>query len=310
VNLNRVIIGDCRETLRTIDAGAVQCCVTSPPYWGLRDYGCDGQIGLEQSPAEYVEKLVAVFREVRRVLADDGTLWLNIGDKYANDAKWGGRSGGIMRKSLHGATGVGRRKVTTGLKPKDLIGLPWMVAFALRSDGWFLRDDIVWHKPTPMPESVDDRPTRAHEFVFLFAKSERYFYDGAAIRERATYGNHRRRDTAAVPSAMPDARPHKGLRLAAGVEAGRNARDVWTIQAEPFAGAHFATMPPALVSKCISAGSRIGDTVLDPFMGSGTVGMVAQSLGRHWLGCELNPKYESLIKARTAQTGLLAGCAE
>jgi DNA modification methylase len=302
----RVIIGDCREILATLEAESVQCVVTSPPYWGLRDYGVDGQLGLEATPDAYVAAMVETFRAVWRVLRPDGTLWLNLGDKFANDAKWGGRSGGIMRKALHGNTGVGRRRVTTGLKPKDLIGIPWRVAFALQSDGWWLRDDIVWHKPTPMPESVDDRPTRAHEFVFLFAKAERYFYDGDAIREPATFGNHRRRDTKPIPSAMPDARPHTGLRTAAGIEAGRNCRDVWTIQSEPFAGAHFATMPPQLAQRCILAGSRIGDTVLDPFMGSGTVGMVAECLGRHWLGCELNPDYEQLINNRTAQRGLLA----
>jgi DNA modification methylase len=180
----RIINGDCRDVLRTLEDASVNCCVTSPPYFGLRDYGVDGQIGLEQTPDEYVAEMVAVFREVRRVLRDDGTLWLNLGDSYANDGKWGGSSGGKHASALHGKSGIGRGKVTTGLKPKDLIGIPWRVAFALQADGWYLRQDIIWHKPNPMPESVTDRCTKAHEYVFLLSKSPRYYFDADAIAEQ------------------------------------------------------------------------------------------------------------------------------
>lgn len=303
MTLDRVIIGDCREALRTIDAGAVQCCVTSPPYWGLRDYGVDGQIGLKQTPAEYVEQLVAVFREVRRVLADDGTLWLNLGDSYQN-AK--GQAGGVDPKQPARRHGLRPSDVTIeGLKPKDLVMIPSLVALALQADGWWVRSEIIWHKPSPMPEPVADRPTMAHEKVFLLAKSGRYFYDAKAIAERAVSeapsGNGFKREA----RLSLDGRGSDEKWTDVGGT--RNARSVWTIATQPYSGAHFATMPPQLAQRCILAGSRIGDTVLDPFLGSGTVGMVAQSLGRHWIGCELNPKYESLINLRTAQKGLLAG---
>jgi DNA modification methylase len=184
----QIINGDCIESMRGMADQSAHCCITSPPYFGLRDYGVDGQIGLEQSPAEFVAKLVEVFREVRRVLRDDGTLWLNLGDSYANDGKWGGSSGGKHASPLHGNTSIGRTKVQTGLKPKDLIGIPWRVAFALQADGWYLRQDIIWAKPNPMPESVRDRCTKAHEYLFLLSKSERYYFDGEAIKEPAIYG--------------------------------------------------------------------------------------------------------------------------
>jgi DNA modification methylase len=300
-----VLIGDCRTRLAELAPASVQCCVTSPPYWGLRDYGVDGQIGLEASPAEYVEQLVGVFREVRRVLRDDGVLWLNLGDSYVNDSKWGGRTGGRHAAALHGESGVGRAKRKTGLPPKCLAGMPWRVALALVEDGWTLRCDIVWAKPHPMPEPVTDRPTRAHEFVFLLAKSERYFYDAKAIAERAVSespaGNGFKREERLTLGGRGSDEKWSD------VGGNRNARSVWTIASQPYSGAHFATMPPALVERCIMAGSRIGDTVLDPFLGSGTTGMVAESLGRRWIGCELNPAYAELIKARTAQRGLLTG---
>lgn len=294
-------IGECRTILRTLPSESMQMCVTSPPYWGLRDYGHADQFGLEPTPAEYVANMVDVFREVRRVLRDDGTLWLNLGDSYARS---GGEQGGGNRELLH-MSGTQKRltEVPEGLKPKDLCGIPWRVAFALQDDGWWLRQDIIWAKPNPMPESVTDRCTKAHEYLFLLAKSERYFYDKDAIAEEALVGNHKRtvfdNATGAVP---PRQSQHSGLR--ASNNDTRNARSVWTIATQPYSGAHFATMPPTLAERCILAGSRIGDTVLDPFLGSGTVGMVAERNGRMWFGCELNPAYEPLIKERTAQQGL------
>lgn len=295
-----VLIGDCRQTLQTLEPDSVQTCVTSPPYWGLRDYGHDGQLGLEETPDAYVTNMVEVFREVRRVLRPDGTLWLNLGDSYANNGekKTGRNDEGpedIARRAA--AFNTGARKASTGgndtrtirvdsgLKPKDLCGIPWRVAFALQADGWWLRSDIIWNKPNPMPESVTDRPTKAHEYVFLLSKSASYFYDAKAIAEPATAADHGRSNLG-------------------GGAAVRNARSVWPIASEPYDGAHFAVMPSALAARCILAGSRMGDTVLDPFLGSGTVGMVAEELGRKWVGCELNPEFGKLIAQRTAQQGL------
>lgn len=248
----RILTGDALERLAELEDGSVQCVVTSPPYWGLRDYGIDGQLGLEKTPEEYVGKLVEVFREVRRVLRDDGTLWLNLGDSYANDTKWGGSSGGKHVEALYGKTGVGRQKVTTGLKPKDLVGIPWRVAFALQAD-WYLRSDIIWSKPNPMPESVTDRPTKAHEYLFLLTKSARYYYDEAAIREDAVKigsPNHLQ------GGSGERAGTRDGLRGAQwDQEAGRNKRSVWTIATQPFPEAHFATFPPKLVEPCVLAGT-------------------------------------------------------
>lgn len=273
-------IGNVFDVLPTLAAGHFRCCVTSPPYWGLRDYGHSDQLGLEATPDLYVERMVAVFREVRRVLADDGTLWLNIGDCYAG-ARGGsqGETGQMADRSVAKSRcrEVGITRVADGCKPKDLVGIPWMLAFALRADGWYLRSDIIWAKPSPMPESVTDRPTRAHEYVFMLSKSASYFYDAGAIAE--------------------DAVSDVGK---------RNARDVWTIATQPFDGAHFATMPPALAERCVLAGSQIGDEVLDPFLGSGTTGMVAERNGRRWFGVELQPDYEPIIRQRTAQRGLLS----
>ena len=283
----------------------VQCCVTSPPYFGLRDYGHPGQLGLEKTPAEYVAAMVEVFALVRELLADDGVLWLNLGDSYANDGKWGGSSGGKHVTALHGNTGVGRGKKETGLKPKDLIGIPWRVAFALQAAGWYLRQDVIWHKPNPMPESVTDRCTKAHEYLFLLAKSERYYFDHVAIQEPETMKpQNRLTPRKANPNAkvhgMPEYRRQEG-----GTGGGmRNRRSVWSVNTAPYGGAHFATFPPALIEPCILAGSRPGDLVLDPFMGSGTTAQVAQHLGRQWIGCELNQDYEPLQKERTAQCGL------
>jgi DNA modification methylase len=308
----------------------VQMCVTSPPYYGLRDYGHPGQLGLEATPDEYIANMVEVFRLVRDLLADNGTLWLNIGDSYANDGKWGGSSGGKHVTSLHGNTGIGRGKKNTGLKPKDLIGIPWLLAFALRADGWYLRQDIVWSKPNPMPESVRDRCTKSHEYLFLLSKSERYFFDAEAIKEPVSgdpNAPRNRWDTKnyEVPGQKPQKRVSRsgnkerkpgsdrgcpdntGSNVCGSVPwegSMRNKRSVWTIPTSPYAGAHFAVFPPALIEPCILAGSRPSDIVLDPFFGSGTTGEVAQNLGRHWIGCEINEYYAPLQAERTAQMGL------
>ena len=313
--MNRIEIGDCRQIMRRWVGEGVkaQMCVTSPPYFGLRDYGHPGQIGLEQTPEQYIAAMVEVFRCVRDVLADDGTLWLNIGDSYARAGGWSDNSGldGLKRgesgraKSNMTGKGGASQKLPPGLKTKDLIGIPWMLAFALRADGWYLRQDIIWHKPNPMPESVRDRCTKAHEYVFLLSKSERYFFDSAAMQEPATGlppGN-----TIPTKAARSGDEKH---RTAAnlheiGARQTRNRRSVWTVATQPYDGAHFATYPPALIEPCILAGSRPGDTVLDPFMGSGTTAQVAQNLGRKAIGCELNPQYVTLQTERTAQMGLV-----
>lgn len=313
--LNKTHVGDCRELMRQMAAGGVraQMCVTSPPYWGLRDYEVAGQIGLEPTLTEWVERIVEVFRCVRDVLAEDGTVWLNLGDVYANDGKWGGSTGGLHAAELHGKTGIGRRKVRTGLKPKELMGQPWRVAFALQDDGWFLRSDIIWHKPNVMPESVEDRPTKCHEYVFLLTRSERYYYAGERIREPLT-GNTHARGNGINPKASVGGLGQKqnesfsaaisGSKTKAEFPDSRNARTVWSIPTQPFSGAHFATFPEALVARCILAGSRSGDTVLDPFMGSGTVGKVATDLARDFVGCELNPDYVELHELRRTTIGM------
>jgi DNA modification methylase len=301
--VNRVLFGDCRDTLKTLadDGVRVQCCVTSPPYYGLRDYKCDGQIGLEDTPEEYVSALVGVFRLVRDVLSDDGTLWLNLGDSYVANA-----SNQVPQTKSHKGSGFAgaNRNGKTGLKSKDLIGIPWRVAFALQADGWYLRQDIIWAKPNPMPESVTDRCTKAHEYLFLLSKQAAYYYDAEAIQEAAAGGG--KGMSSGLYSAGTGTRNDQGRHLSGGFPTGetRNRRSVWTIASEPCALAHFAVMPRALVEPCILAGSRVGDIVLDPFIGSGTVGQVAQDLGRRWIGCELQQDYEPLQQARTAQQAL------
>ena len=271
---SELIVGDARKELARFPDGYFQCCVTSPPYWGLRDYGIDGQIGAEVRVDDYIADLVAVFREVRRTLRDDGTLWLNIGDSYTS----GGRT---WRDSddKNPARGMSYRAPTPdGLKPKDLIGVPWRVAMALQADGWYLRADIIWHKPNCQPESVKDRPTRSHEYVFLLSKSEQYHYDYEAIKEPTTQGD--------------------GI---------RNRRTVWAINTEAYRGAHFAVFPPELVRLCVLAGSTPASPVLDPFMGSGTTGAVCVELGRRFVGIELKPEYAELARQRlTGQTAGLA----
>ena len=342
----------------------VQCCVTSPPYYGLRDYGTakwqggdpncdhlqtndtrdradvkqvsnagtsklgykdicgkcgairiDDQIGLESTPDEYVAKLVAVFREVKRVLKDDGVVFLNLGDSYyttnpgsgGKTAKQSSNRGsfhaGFQRAGAYGTSGKEPVSYTTAyhLKPKDLIGIPWMAAFALRADGWYLRSDIIWHKPNPMPESVKDRPTKAHEYVFLLSKSARYYYDNEAVMEDAAGGRERFGGAKYGDKGLDKSR-NDTARFDETIVSVRNKRSVWTITTQPFKGAHFAVMPEKLVEPCVLAGSRVGDIVLDPFAGSGTVGVVAQKLGRAFIGIELNPEYVKLAEARLIAT--------
>ncbi len=346
--MNKVFFGDCRDTMRNLitQGVKVQMCVTSPPYFGLRDYGHDGQLGLEETPAEFVANLVEVFDLVRELLADDGVLWLNLGDSYnaAGRTGHGTRQGfkqGTNRASAEKADNC--RPSVHSLKPKDLIGIPWRVAFALQDAGWYLRQDIIWHKPNPMPESVTDRCTKAHEYLFLLSKSERYYWNAQAMREQAAQSSLARWAQNVEDQTGSDRVPGKtnGNMKAVGgprgkggknafrgqghqrdgenghanrdgrdmkeVGAGetRNRRSVWTIPTVPYSGAHFATFPPALIEPCILAGSRAGDTVLDPFFGSGTTGEVAGNLGRNWIGCEINEQYGPLQKERTLQHGLV-----
>lgn len=305
---------DSLKGLKQLDDNSINCCVTSPPYWGLRDYGVEGQLGLESTPEEYVTKMVEVFREVKRVLRKDGTLWLNMGDCYAS--KPPGCDGVSYSSGLHGAQGdtkyretlaksVGtkRNTVVGNLKPKDLVGIPWMVAFALRADGWYLRQDIIWHKPNPMPESVTDRCTKAHEYIFLLSKSRKYYYDHEAIKEDAKPESEKRYKSTfhtGKKEINGQGRPGNasntpGYKKWTGK---RNKRSVWTVTTRPFKEAHFATFPEKLIEPCILAGCPEGGIVLDPFMGSGTTGMVAAMHQRNFIGFELNPEYCKMAERR------------
>lgn len=289
-------VGDVLAKIAEIESGTVDTCVTSPPYWGLRDYNNDGQIGLEEDPNEYVAKMVEVFREVKRVLKDDGTLWLNIGDSYSGSGK--GPAGNLGKKHnerhLEHKTGG---LVPEGTKPKDLVGIPWMLAFALRADGWYLRQDIIWAKPNPMPESVKDRCTKSHEYVFLLSKSNKYYFDSEAIKEdgvipagtKGAKGSTERQGIPGVNARPPVYKIYDGK---------RNKRDVWFVKTKPFPGAHFAVMPEELVEPCVLAGSRVGGLVLDPFAGSGTVGVVSLRHERNFVGIELNPDYATIARER------------
>lgn len=271
-----IIVGDAHAVLAGMEPGTFRACVTSPPYWGLRDYGIPEQIGAEMRLEDYLERLVKVFREVRRVLSDDGTLWLNIGDSYTS----GGRTWRQADKKNPARGMTYRAPTPDGLKPKDLIGVPWRLAFALQADGWFLRSDIIWNKPNAHPESVKDRPSRVHEYVFLLSKSKHYYYDWESAQESTLAG-----------------------------DAMRNRRSVWSINTKGLPQAHFATFPPALVMPCVLAGSREGDKVLDPFFGSGTVGEVCASLGRSFVGIELHPEYVAIAQNRlsSVQMNLIGG---
>lgn len=338
--LNRIYQGDVLEVMRTWPDAFVQTVVTSPPYWGLRNYGVAGQIGLEMSPEEYVAKMVEVFREARRVIRDDGTLWLNLGSSYAGSGRGCNENGkqGTNRGTLFNPENSG--DVPIGFKPKDMVPIPWMVAMALQADGWYLRSDIIWHKPNPMPESVTDRPTKSHEYIFLMAKSEKYLYNADAIKERCSdsFLNDSRHETGSTENkeresylaagAQDPKGPHRLFgkhRKPAGLDTGkgshgtihregraqdveytevknerRNKRTVWTVPTCPFPEAHFATFPEKLIEPCILAGSKSGDIVLDPFMGAGTTGLVAARLGRRFIGCELNPDYVRMAERRIA----------
>jgi len=298
-----VICGDAREVLPTLEARSIHCCVTSPPYWGLRDYGTDGQLGLESTPEEYVARMVEVFGEVRRVLRDDGTLWLNLGDSYTTGPSTSARAQDPKSVSPDGAALL-RVGTPPGLKPKDLVGIPWRVAFALQADGWYLRSDIIWSKPNPMPESVTDRPTKAHEYVFLFSKSQRYYYDASAIAElcdpkqfehNQRYAKEYAVHTAKAGNRQPGNVNNVGIHQRA-AKITRNARTVWEITTQPYSGAHFATMPAELASRCIKAGSKSRDTVLDPFGGSGTTAAIATGLGRNAIHIDLT--YHDLARDR------------
>jgi len=297
--------GDWIDILKTLPNESVQMCCTSPPYWGLRDYGVEGQLGLEKTPEEYVEKIVAGFREVKRVLRDDGTLWVNLGDSYSGSGKGDGghtrkqttNFGSQFQSDLQGC-------VPNGLKPKDLCGIPWRVAFALQADGWYLRQDIIWAKPNPMPESVTDRCTKSHEYIFLLTKSARYYFDQDSIREphkriwdATNGGSISTGRMVEAGGAMGDMSSHpKGYPLPN--PNGANRRSVWTITTQPYKEAHFATFPEEIPRTCILAGSKKGDTILDPFSGAGTTGVVAEKLNRKYIGIELNPQYTKLAEDR------------
>ena len=296
--------GDCIARMRDLPDASIDAIVTSPPYYGLRDYGHGGQIGAEQTVDEYVARLVAVFAEVRRVLKQTGTLWLNLGDSYANDSKWGGSTGGKAAKSLHGSTGAGRAKRSTGLPAKSLIGIPWRVALALQADGWVLRSDVIWSKPNAMPESVTDRPTKAHEYVFMLTKSPRYHYDAAAVAEPVAAATVARMRTAPPrmggskhgASTATETRTKSGKPYAGGET--RRRRTVWSIPTAASGGAHFAVMPFELARVCILASTPPGGVVLDPFAGSGTTLEAAHLAGFESIGVELTPDYWPLIEAR------------
>ncbi len=342
---HRILVGDCIDMMRTLPDQSVQTCITSPPYFGLRDYGVDGQIGLEQTPAEFIARLVDVFREVRRVLRDDGTAWVNMGDSYASGGRGGG--GSFMAERGDGAwqgkgEATGWRSAPAGLKHKDLMGMPWRLAFALQDDGWYLRQDIIWHKPNPMPESVRDRCTKAHEYIFLLSKTPKYYYDQSAILEPCSPNTHNRLSQdvlAQIGSARANggaktndnmkavARKPNGVGWGHGTDnkercrgrikdnesmdsalavmpSERNKRTVWTVPTHSFKGAHFATFPPDLIRPCVLAGSPRGGVVLDPFGGAGTTAVVAMQEGRRSILCELNPDYAAMAERRIAAAWL------
>ena len=299
--IDTILYGDCRETLKNLTNLSVQTCVTSPPYYGLRDYGGEEkQLGQENSPKEYIDNLVNVFRIIKDKLSDDGTLWVNLGDSYYNYRPGKGQSYpkqsvSKTKQDLPDKCNKRGNKLD-GLKEKDLIGIPWMFAFAMRDDGWYLRQDIIWHKPNPMPESVKDRCTKSHEHIFLFSKNKKYYYDNEAIKEpvKQDWGT-RDRTNGKYHNSGSGLSPHSGLTKSYDR---KNKRDVWSITNKPYKGSHFAVFPPDLITPCILAGSEKGDIILDPFMGSGTTAMVAKHLGRDYIGCELHEEYGNLIDQR------------
>jgi DNA modification methylase len=327
--VNRIINSDCIKGMKDLPDNSVDCCITSPPYFGLRDYGHEGQIGLEETPELFVSKMVEVFTEVKRVLKKEGTLWLNLGDSYANPSKPGGGDPTIGKRNLGGKE-YKKIPVPEGLKPKDLIGIPWQVAFALRSSGWYLRQDIIWHKPNPMPESVTDRCTKAHEYIFLLSKSSKYYYDSDSIRTEAKNPTDDLRryqaqtwDNKNTPDELRNGIRPKKVKIPGGwdrgegshgtihrdgrasaeyqvaeIKEGANKRSVWTIPTMPYSEAHFATFPEDLIVDCIKAGCPENGLVLDPFMGAGTTALVASKLNRNFIGFELNAEYIAIAKKR------------
>jgi len=296
----KIIEGNCIEGMKQIPDGTVQTCITSPPYWGLRDYGNGDQIGLEETPDAYVQKMVEVFREVRRVLRDDGTVWLNLGDSYMA-AKNAVPPPQTVSGDNRGMPTVvpPNRKDQEGLKTKDLVGIPWRVALALQADGWYLRQDIIWHKPNPMPESVEDRCTKSHEYIFLLSKKSHYYFNNESIKEPTVgmgktnirFGGNKYGDSTDPKHATKSGNEYTDSGL-------RNKRSVWTVNTKGYKGAHFATFPRDLIVPCVLAGSPVGGIVLDPFNGSGTTGVVSLNLGREYIGCELNPEYIKLTETR------------
>ncbi|MDC3414292.1 DNA-methyltransferase [Terrihalobacillus insolitus] len=312
MKVNEILQGDSFTVLKTLPDNYIQTCITSPPYYGLRDYGVEGQIGLESSVSEYVRHLVEIFREIRGVLKDDGTLWLNLGDSYAGSGKGAWKK---KDKQFHGYVPDPKSPQTkikdSTFKPKDLMGIPWRVAFALQEDGWYLRSDVIWNKPNAMPESVTDRPTKSHEYIFLLSKSPKYYYDHEAIKEQAIYGTQDIRGSKGSFGPLQKNRrldrPRGSFNGKYGTESFRairnmrNKRDVWTVSTKPYKDAHFATFPPDLIRPCILAGSRENDLVLDPFFGSGTTGIVALEHNRNFLGIELNTEYIKLAKKRLSE---------
>lgn len=296
---SQILIGDCRDSLRSLADESVHCVVTSPPYFGLRDYGMGDQIGLEPSPQEFVAAMVEVFREVRRVLRPDGTFWLNLGDSYAGSGKgaWAKKTG---QKEVYVPDPTSPQskmaKTWDGIKAKDLIGIPWRVALALQDDGWYLRQDIIWHKPNAMPEPARDRCTKAHEYIFMFSKRPKYFFDHEAIKEPIQSDRDPSRKAKAAGAGRKELRGQQKPYDGEGDT--RNKRSVWSVNTRPFKEAHFATYPPELIEPCILAGCPVGGTVLDPFFGAGTTGLVAEKHGRRFVGCELNPEYAAIARKR------------
>lgn len=313
IELNKIYLGDSLTTLKTFPDACINCCITSPPYWGLRDYGHDGQMGNEETPDEYVSKMVELFREVKRVLKDDGTLWLNLGDSYAGNCSQSndGRSGfgqpreKIVNRGKNRDTSkwsYSNCKANGDIKTKDLVGIPWMVAFALRADGWYLRQDIIWHKPNPMPESVTDRCTKSHEYIFLLSKSPKYYFNADAIKEPATHAKDPRAGYGRLHyRGKREGKDGQGQENFVSIVENRNKRGVWSVNVQPFAGAHFATFPEDLILPMVLAGCPAGGTILDPFMGAGTTALVAKKNGCNYIGCELNEEYIEIANKRLSQ---------
>lgn len=302
--IDKIIQGNCLDVLKTIPDNSIDCCVTSPPYWALRDYGVKGQYGKENTPKDYVKNLVLVFEEVKRVLKPKGTLWLNLGDTYATGAanrtnqQVNGKSSTIGGHKNQLASAKKSKTVVDGLKPKDLVGIPWMVAFALRDNGWYLRQDIIWSKPNPMPESVKDRCTKSHEYIFLFSKKQKYYYDSDSIKTQSKKPLDNRGKRKKIKRQITS--EINGIRKTA-IHEMANKRSVWTIPTQAFKGNHYASFPQNLIVDCIKAGCPENGIVLDPFMGSGTTAIVAKKLNRNFIGIEINPEYIKLSEIRKQQ---------